>query len=204
MIREIQVALELDSNDSDVHRILAAVNLSGGEHDKAAHHQQRALALNPNDDLIVVQQGEILTWLGQPEEGTAWIEKAMRLNPYHPERFWNHLGRAYFVARRYREAITAFSRITAPDHLHHAFLAGCHAESGDDAAARRHVAEVLKRDPGFSVERYMNTLHYKRPEDREHHRTALLKAGLPPAPAAVVAADTAAADAPLDKPTGCA
>jgi hypothetical protein len=22
----------------------------------------------------------------------------MRLNPYHPERFWNHLRRAYFVA----------------------------------------------------------------------------------------------------------
>jgi adenylate cyclase len=203
VIREIQIALELDSNDSDVHRILAAVNLSGGEHDKAVHHQQRALALNPNDDLIVVQQGEILTWLGQPEEGTAWIEKAMRLNPYHPERFWNHLGRAYFVARRYGEAITAFSRITAPDHLHHAFLAACHAESGDDAAARRHVAAVLKREPGFGVERYMNTLHYKRPEDREHHRTALLKAGLPLAPAAVVAAEPAAKNAPLDRPAGC-
>ena len=79
--------------------------------------------LNPNNDLIVVQQGELLTWLGRPEEGIEWIRKAMRLNPYHPERFWNHLGRAYFMARRYAEAVEAFSRISAPDHTHHAFLA---------------------------------------------------------------------------------
>ena len=29
----------------------------------------------------------------------------MRLNPYHPERFWFHLARAQFVARRYADAI---------------------------------------------------------------------------------------------------
>ena len=74
----MEIALDLDSNDSDVHRILAAVNLTGREHDRAVFHQERALALNPNDDLIVVQQGEVLTWLGRPEEGIPWIEKAMR------------------------------------------------------------------------------------------------------------------------------
>ena len=106
MIEELALALSLDENDSDVHRVLAAVNLSmHRDHDKALYHQERALALNPNDDLIVVQQGEVLTWIGPAEQGIDWIKKAMRLNPYHPERFWSHLGRAYFVARRYAEAI---------------------------------------------------------------------------------------------------
>jgi adenylate cyclase len=176
---ELSIALQLDSIDSDVHRILAALNLTLKHHDKALYHQQRALSLNPNDDLIVVQQGEILTWLGQPEEGIPWIEKAMRLNPYHPERFWSHLGRAQFVARRYPDAISSFGRIAAPDHFHHASLAACFAQTGDEAAARRHVGEVLKRDPTFSVEMYLMTLHYSRTEDREHHREALLKSGLP-------------------------
>ena len=176
---ELHTALQLNSNDSDVHRILAAVNLVGGHHEKALYHQQRALNLNPNDDLIVVQQGEILTWLGQAEEGIQWIEKAMRLNPYHPERFWHHLGRAYFVARRYADAISAFSRITSPDHLHHAFLASCSAQLGDEAAARQHVAAVLKHDSRFSIEAYLKTLHYKQSEDSEHHRAALVKSGLP-------------------------
>ena len=99
---ELQIALALDDNDSDVHRILAAVNLTRNDHDKAAYHQERALALNPNYDLIVVQQGELLTWLGRPEEGIDWIRKAMRLNPYHPERFWNHLGRACYCAEKLR------------------------------------------------------------------------------------------------------
>ena len=96
---ELQIALSLDDNDSDVHRILAALNLNFNEHDKAAYHQERALSLNPNSDLIVVQQGEVLTWLGRPQEGIEWIRKAMRLNPYHPERFWSHLGRAQFTAQ---------------------------------------------------------------------------------------------------------
>lgn len=54
----------------DFHRILAAVNLAAHhDYEKAFYHQKRALGLNPNDDLIVVQHGEILTWLGRPEEG---------------------------------------------------------------------------------------------------------------------------------------
>jgi adenylate cyclase len=178
-IAELQVALRLNSNDSDVHRILAAVNLIGGRHDRAMHHQERALSLNPNDDLVVVQQGEMLTWIGQPDEGIAWIEKAMRLNPCHPERFWSHLGRAYFVARRCADAVSAFGRITAPTAVHYSWLAAGSAELGDDEAARRYAAGVLKHEPGFSVDAFMKTLHYKRPEDIAHHRAALLKAGLP-------------------------
>ncbi len=179
VMKELQIALHLDSNDSDVHRILAAVYLTSGQHDKALHHQERALALNPNDDLIVVQQGEILTWIGQAVEGVEWVRKAMRLNPCHPERFWNHLGRAYFVARRYGEAIPAYGHIAAPDLMHHAFLAACYAQLGDEAAAGQHAAEVLKRDPGFSIEVFLRTLHYKRDGDIEHHRAALVKSGLP-------------------------
>ena len=199
VIDELQTALQLDSNDSDVHRILAAVNLACGNHDKAVYHQQRALSLNCNDDLIVVQQGEILTWLGRPEEGIEWIEKAMRLNPYHPERFWNHLGRAYFVARRYEDSISAFGRITAPDQFHHAFIAACHAQLGDVPSARRHAAEVLKRAPNFAVESYLKTLHYKRAEDRAHHCQALLKAGLPVGHAEADAAEPAAQSAGIGK-----
>lgn len=180
VIEELTLALSLDENDSDVHRVLAAVNLSLlRDHDKALYHQERALALNPNDDLIVVQQGEVLTWIGQAEQGIEWIQKAMRLNPYHPERFWSHLGRAYFVARRYDEAIKAFQRISRADHGHLAFLAACHAQLDDTAAAKGAAQQVLQRAPDFSIERFIATQHYKHEKDREHHRAALVKAQLP-------------------------
>ena len=176
----LKTALALDDNDSDVHRILAAVNLTiHRDHAKATYHQERALVLNPNDDLIVVQHGEILTWLGRPEEGIEWIQKAMRLNPYHPERFWSHLGRAFFVARRYDEAIKAFGHISRPDHAQCAFLAACHAQLGDQPAAALQAQEVLKQSPAFTVKNFLATQPYKEEADRDHHRDALLKAGLP-------------------------
>ncbi len=173
-------AAALDDNDSDVHRILAALKLRQNHHDKAAYHQSRALSLNPNDDLIVVQQGELLTWLGQAEEGIEWIRKAMRLNPYHPARFWSHLGRAYFVARRYAEAVEAVQRVATLDHFHLASVAACHAMLGQEEQTRANAAETLKRKPDFSIARdYLPTLHYKREADFAHHRDALLKTGLP-------------------------
>ena len=176
---ELEITLALDDNDSDVHRILAALNLNRDDHDKAAYHQERALALNPNYDLVVVQQGELLTWLGRPEEGIDWIRKAMRLNPYHPERFWSHLGRACYCAEKYAEAAEAFSRITRPDHTHHAFLAATFARMGNAVAATAHASEVLKREPKFSVAVYLATQHYKREVDRRRHEAGLLSAGLP-------------------------
>ncbi|MEO3430286.1 adenylate/guanylate cyclase domain-containing protein [Pelagibius sp. CAU 1746] len=185
----LQTALGLDDNDSDVHRILAATSIAHGDFDKATYHEERALSLNPNDDLIVVQNGELLTWLGRPEEGIEWIRKAIRLNPYHPERFWNHLGRAHFVARDYEEAITAFGRISRQDQFHHAFLAAAHALRGDGTEAAAQAAQVLEIDPNFTVEAYLATLHYKDESDLEHHRHGLLEAGLPESAARAASAE---------------
>ena len=179
VIDEVGIALGLDDNDSDVHRILAAVNLACDDHEKAQFHQARALGLNPNNDLILVQNGELLTWLGRPQEGLEWILKAMRVNPYHPERFSHHLGRAYHAARKYPEAIEALCRIARPDHGQHALLAASLAELGDSTAAAAHAQEVLKQAPDFTVQRHLRTLHYRLEGDRQHLREGLLKAGLP-------------------------
>ena len=177
--KELAIALALDDDDSDVHRVLAALNLASGDHKAAEYHQLRAISLNPNNDLIVVQQGELYTWTGRAQEGIELIRKAMRLNPYHPERFWSHLGRALFVARRYAEATDAFRRISRPDQFYYAFLAACSAMLGDQASAAGHARSVLALDPKFSIEAYLRTLHYQLDSDREHHREALLRAALP-------------------------
>jgi adenylate cyclase len=179
IVRALEVALGLDDNDSDVHRILAAVALVQNEHDKAVYHQRRALGLNPNDDLIVVQQGELLTWHGPADEGVEWIRKAMRLNPYHPLRFWGHLGRAYFVARRYAEALEALGHLSGADAPTQTLMAACHAQLGNAAAAAAHVREALKREPGFNWTACLATLHYRSEADLAHHRDSAAKAGLP-------------------------
>lgn len=178
VLEELRIALALDDNDADVHRVLAAVNVAHSDLKKAAYHQERGLALNPNNDLIVVQQGELLTWLGEAEEGIKWIERAMRLNPFHPERFWGHLGRAHFVAHQYDEAVAALQRLSAPDFAMHALLAACHARLGDTESARQHAGLVRVQQPDFTLEDHLETLHYARNEDLQHYRESLELAGL--------------------------
>jgi adenylate cyclase len=102
------------------------------------------------------------------------------LNPYHPERFWFHLARAQFVAKRYAEAIESLRRITAPDALHHALLAACNVQLGNAELAAAHAGEVLERIPGFTIrEHCLPLLHYRRESDLIHHLDALRKTGLP-------------------------
>jgi adenylate cyclase len=178
IVAELETALALDDNDSDVHRILAAVNLVYENFDLCLHHQQRALSLNPNDDLVVVQHGEILAWCGQGDEGAEWIGKAMRLNPYHPERFWSHLGRAHFVARRYADALEAVKHVRTPDAWLQAFVAACEARLGDLAAAQARVRRLMDAAPPFDLGEYLASLHYRHAADREHHLQSLALAGL--------------------------
>jgi adenylate cyclase len=172
----VERALELDDNDADVHRILAAVSIGRDDLTRARYHQERALALNPNYDLVVVQMGELLTWLGSPKDGIEWIEKAMRLNPHHPERFWSHLGKAHFNARQYGEAIDAFMRLSKLDLMQHAFVAACHGWLGDRTAGAAHAAQMLDTDPEFGLTKFLATMHYAKKTDLEHLRDGLLKA----------------------------
>jgi adenylate cyclase len=178
VVAALEKALTLDDNDADVHRILAAINVNRGDLAKARYHQERAFSLNPNYDLVVVQQGEILTWLGRPEEGIEWIRRAMKLNPHHPERFWSHLGRAYFTARRYPEAIEAFMHMSKLDVLQHGFLAAAYGWLGDRTAAEAHVARIRALDPAFDLETFLGTMHYAREEDLSHLRDGLVRAGI--------------------------
>ncbi|MCW5746333.1 MAG: adenylate/guanylate cyclase domain-containing protein [Alphaproteobacteria bacterium] len=179
-LEEVNVALGLDDNDSDVHRLLSAINLSfKHDHERALQHQERALALNPNDDLIVVQQGEVLTWMGRGEEGVEWIRKAMRLNPFHPERFWSHLGRAHFVARQYREAAAAFAHVTRPDAGQVALLAACRAAIGEGPAATALINDLMAKAPDFTISAHLALQHYQHAKDLEHHRAMLAGIGLP-------------------------
>ena len=179
VMAELEIALGLDENDSDVHRILAAVNLVRGDHDQATYHQTRALQLNPNDDLIVVQQGELLTWQGRAEEGVGWVQKAMRLNPYHPERFWSHLARAFFLAGRYGESVEALQRVSTLDVGQRALLTAAHAQLGNEDSARTQAASLLDCDPNFRISAHVASQYFKTEPDRAHYRDALRKAGLP-------------------------
>jgi adenylate cyclase len=177
VVAELGKAVALDDNDPDVHRILAAVAILQNDHNRARYHQEKALTLNPNYDLVVVQMGELFTWLGQADEGAEWIRKAMKLNPHHPARFWSHLGKAHFVGKQYPQAIEAFMHLASMDAQQHAFVAACYGWLGDRTAATAHVARIRQLDPQFDVPKLMLTTHYANEADAQHLRDGLAKAG---------------------------
>ena len=176
---ELTKALALDQDDADIHRILAAVSIAHDDLDQAQHHQKKAHRLNPNYDLVVVQSGELMTWLGRPEEGIELIKQAMKLNPYHPPRFWGHLGRAYYSGQHYSKAVSAIGHIAEPDVLQCSFLAASHACLEDTSQATRYVDAALRQNSDLTIKELMTMQHYGQNEDIERFRNGLSKAGFP-------------------------
>jgi adenylate cyclase len=178
-IENAKKALALDENDMECLRILCEINMEQEDLDKAEHYHDRAFALNPNDPRMLAQRGELMVWLGRPEEGAEWVQKAMQLDPLGANGYAHLLGRALRAARRYEEAIGAYRQVRKLRFQHHAEMAACYAATGADHEAAKQKAETLGLNPDFSAAAYIASLPYKNAADREHLRDSLHKAGLP-------------------------
>lgn len=170
--------LELDENESECHRVLAQVFLTRRDLKKSLRHQERALLLNPNDDRSVCAMGEILTFVGRPDEAEGWIRRSMQLNPFHPPRYWTHLGRALFHLDRFEEALGAFEHIPRLRKDDLVYRAAASARSGDAVALERSVAAVRAASPAFAPSAFAASLPYERERDRRAVLDALRAAGL--------------------------
>ncbi len=178
-IQNAEKALALDENDMECLRILCEIHMEQDDLDKAEHYHNRAFALNPNDPRMLAQRGELMIWLGKPEEGVEWVQKAMQLDPLGADGFAHLLGRALCADRRYEDAIEAYKQVRVVRYQHSAELAACCAATGNDHEAARQKTETIRLNPEFSTEKYVASLSYKNADDREHLRDALRRAGLP-------------------------
>jgi adenylate cyclase len=139
---------------------------------RAIRYQEQGLFLNPNDDRSVCAMGELLSFAGRSEEAEGWVRKAMRLNPYHPPRYWSHLARTLFHQGRHREALDALQNIRAPRVRERGFQVAAASALGDAKEIAKSVAALREVAPDFDPERFLQQLPY---ED-EHDRQALLDA----------------------------
>jgi adenylate cyclase len=178
-ISNAEKALALDENDMECLRILCEINMEHEDLDKAEHYHNRAFALNPNDPRMLAQRGELMIWLGRPDEGAEWVQKAMQLDPLGAQGFAHLLGRALRADRRYADAVAAYKEMRTPRYQHHAEMAACYAEIGNDQEAAAAKAETLRLNPDFSTDAFIASLSYRNAADRDHLRDSLRKAGLP-------------------------
>jgi TolB-like protein len=159
--------LELDENESECHRILAQVFLTRGDLRRSLHHQERALFLNPNDDRSVCSMGEVLMFAGRPKEAEEWVRQSLRLNPYHPQRYWTHLARALLHLERFDEALRLFDKIGRPriDDLAYSVVASMNI--AEPSNIERTSNALLITFPDFDAASFVDGLPYERAQDRD-------------------------------------
>jgi adenylate cyclase len=82
--RLLQEALERDPNDSMAHTIMGQLRRVQNRLTEAQVEFETAIALDRNNTRAINLLGGILMWLGRPDAGIPYIEKAIRLNPRDP------------------------------------------------------------------------------------------------------------------------
>jgi adenylate cyclase len=172
-----QTALDLDAGDGRCQWILGAIHLYRGDWRNADQHNQRAIALNPNDANAICSSGRMLARRGQVQEGIDRIREAMRLNPYHPEYYWHNLGFVLHMARKYADSAEAYGRMTRPGYWVLCRLAGCYAQLGRMNEAAEAAADALRLRPDFSLAKVR--LREVDTAEVEHIKDGMRRAGLP-------------------------
>jgi len=173
----VEEAIEIDPEDARCHWLLGVTCAFMDDDDSMMRHYRRAMELNPTDANIKATYGVALAKAGRCDEGIAIIAEAMRLNPYHPQWYWEELGNLLFAAGRYDDAVEALRHRGQPVGWVLARLAASYALLNRIEEARRTVAELLRVNPDAVIAKLreggLNEI------DKSRFAEGLRKAGLP-------------------------
>ncbi len=146
----IDQALAIDANQYLVHHAHAALLMVRRRHEEAVAADERALELNPGYVGTYITLAACQEGLGRPDDGLAYIDKAIRLSPRDPLA-WALLTRVGVLRLMRRDddrAIEALARAVAlnpANEYARVWLASAHALTGRVEEARSHLARYLER-----------------------------------------------------------
>jgi len=145
-----QRAVQFDANSADAHLSLAQVHFGRNEMDAFTAESEQALALNPNNASYLAVTGLKMIEAGMLDRGIALMDKAVDLNPSHPD--WYHWAYYHYHFRRgeYDAALSAIQKISWPDYFWtHAQTAAVLGHLGRLDKARASVDRLLELYPDF-------------------------------------------------------
>jgi adenylate cyclase len=181
-----QKSLAVDDTRAEVHALLGYLYCLRKEWDKAIAEGEKGVALNPSGADIKYWYAATLTYAGRPEEAIMLFEKAIRLNPFGPSRYFLGYGHALRVVGRFEEAVSAYKKAIQREpnsFFAHLNLAGTYSMMGFEKEARAEASEVLRLNPKFTLDFLAKVSGYKNRTETEKIITALRMAGLPDKPA---------------------
>src|SRR3954451_16865202 len=153
-------AAALDPADAHAQLLLGTAYFTRDEVELGSAAWERALALGPNDALInrlVGVQLPLAVGVERAAEGVKLVERALfQLDPFHPPFQYLSLGIPLYFAGRYAEAVAALEKVPEPWLDVRVMLALSSAQAGLADKARRNAEEVLRLEPVFSAEAWVD------------------------------------------------
>jgi adenylate cyclase len=176
-----QTAKSFDPHLPLVYEALSSVHLFKRQHDDAIAAAKRWLEIEPGNAEAYANLAGIFHFAGEPERVDRLIEKAKRLNPFHPFYYTLYLGQACFTMRRFEDAVQFIKRSIShnPESLPARFyLAACYGQLGEEVLARDALEEVRRMSPEFSINWVRTIAAYRRAADLDLLTEGLREAGL--------------------------
>ena len=177
-----RTAVELSPSDPAAHVLLALVYQWRREFDAADAEADAAMALEPGDAITLGNLGSMLVYAGRGEEAAAMIERAIRLDPFHPPNYLEWLGNAYWLLGNNAQCVEVAERGAAldPDYVSlYVVLAICYAALDREEEAQEAAAEILRVNPRFTLKAYSSYVPYADERDLQRRVDLLRQAGVP-------------------------
>jgi adenylate cyclase len=174
-------AIALDPYDSEARMTLGFYYQYLNDFPRAVAEVDQALELNPNAADQLAMAAWLLTRAGEPERSLKLMERAVRLNPHHPEWYRGAQRETYFHNRRFEETIAVTRKRIYQDPIWDSlYRAMSYAQLGRDEEAAVDVKQVFVDQPDYSVEKWLSdTGTYAREVDLQLFLDSNEKAGLP-------------------------
>jgi TolB-like protein/Tfp pilus assembly protein PilF len=184
-LRLAHEAVELARDDA---RVLAhcglAMQLMGQEYDAGLHLATRAVELNPNDVVALLNAGIAELLAGDLENAVALLTRAIAIQPNDSHEAMGAIGSVYLGQGRYEDALEmakkshALNRRYIPTHWN---LVASLALLGRIDEARAALAELLALVPDLTIKRFSAVAKNRNPARDADVIAGLRLAGLPEA-----------------------
>ena len=180
-----QKSLAVDDTRAEVHAMLGQLYCLAKSWDKALAEGERGAALNPGGADANYWYAATLTYAGRPEEAIVLFEKAIRLNPFGPSRYFLSYGHALRYMGRSDDAVSAYKKALQrePNNFFaHLNLAATYSMLGREKEAQAEAANVLRLNPKFTLDYLAKVSAYKDRTETDRVINALRKIGMPDKP----------------------
>ena len=141
-IESAKLALELDSNEPEVHRIMGALKLwFERDHEMARYHFEKARELCPSDVFIISRYAIMLIYFAEFDKALEELERAKRLDPFSHDLLFGPEAICHYWLDNPEEALKTFKKVKVKKNYLF-YIALAHKKSGDSDKASENLKEA--------------------------------------------------------------